>query len=60
MCFFLAEKLAVCATENRRPEPKGLEAFYSALGGTYGTGKAIFWPDSNRAKCRKFEAKAKG
>ncbi len=55
MCAELKERLDACGTENRKPKPEALEAFYRSHGGAFGTGKAIFWPDSDRSRCRSFQ-----
>lgn len=57
MCGLLRQKLEECKASGRVPNAKAQEEFYASLGGKFGTAQAIFWPLSDRDKCRRYAAK---
>lgn len=55
MCSALADWYVQHKERGTIPRPGALDQVYEALGGKFGTPKALFWPDSDRSKCKKFE-----
>lgn len=61
MCNQLAQWLQRHAERGTKPRPTTgtrlgeLETIYQTLGGTFGTPSALFWPNSDRTHCGKFQ-----